>query len=109
MEDVEYFQAMPFSLAIPSHGVLVVHTGIVPGIPLAQQSLTDLINVRPPQHDPAHPATIVSMPRPKWAQHTTRAAGDMLWGLAYWHPATEWFLARASSFLAGTILSYTCI
>ncbi len=39
---------MPFSLAVPSHGVLVMHAGIVPGVPLAQQRLTDLINVRTP-------------------------------------------------------------
>jgi hypothetical protein len=37
---------MPFSLAIPSHGVLVAHAGIVPGVPLERQRLTDLINVR---------------------------------------------------------------
>ena len=47
-DDVGYFRAMPFSLAIPSHGVLVVHAGIVPGVPLAEQRLTDLINVRSP-------------------------------------------------------------
>ena len=44
-EDVGYFRRMPFSLAIPSHGVLVVHAGVVPGRPLRQQRLTDLINV----------------------------------------------------------------
>jgi hypothetical protein len=45
-EDVEYFRQMPFSLSIPSHGVLVVHAGIVPGVPLEQQKLNDLITVR---------------------------------------------------------------
>ncbi len=44
-EDVEYFRQMPFSLSIPSHGVLVVHAGIVPGTPLEDQLLDDLINV----------------------------------------------------------------
>lgn len=46
-DDVEYFRQMPFSLSIPSHGVLVVHAGIVPGRPLEDQLLDDLINVRP--------------------------------------------------------------
>ena len=45
-EDVEYFRQMPFSLSIPSHGVLVVHAGIVPGTPLEDQLLHDLIEVR---------------------------------------------------------------
>jgi hypothetical protein len=44
-EDVDYFRRMPFSLSIPSHGVLVVHAGIVPGTPLEDQLLDDLINV----------------------------------------------------------------
>ncbi len=39
---------MPFSLSIPSHGVLVAHAGIVPERPLEQQLLTDLINVSLP-------------------------------------------------------------
>ena len=51
-DDIAYFRAMPFSLAIPSHGVLVVHAGIVPNIPLEQQRLIDLINVRDYQITP---------------------------------------------------------
>ncbi|CAL8471900.1 g11442 [Coccomyxa elongata] len=45
-EDVEYFRQMPFSLSIPSHGVLVVHAGIVPGTPLEDHLLHDLIEMR---------------------------------------------------------------
>ena len=44
-QDVAYFQDMPFSLSIPSHGVLVVHAGIVPERPLEQQLLSNLLNV----------------------------------------------------------------
>lgn len=44
-EDAEYLRQMPFSLSIPSHGVLVVHAGIVPGTHLEDQLLDDLINV----------------------------------------------------------------
>lgn len=46
-QDVAYFRDMPFSLSIPSHGVLVVHAGIVPEKPLEEQLLSDMINVRP--------------------------------------------------------------
>ena len=45
-QDVAYFRDMPFSLCIPSHGVLVAHAGIVPEKPLEQQLLTDMLNVR---------------------------------------------------------------
>jgi len=50
-EDAQYFRQMPFSLSIPSHGVLVVHAGIVPGTGLEDQLLDDLINVSGPPLD----------------------------------------------------------
>ena len=39
-------QQTPFSLSIPSHGCIVAHAGLVPGVPLHQQQLYDLIEVR---------------------------------------------------------------
>jgi len=45
-EDIAYLADLPFSLALPSHGVLVVHAGLVPGVPLPRQSLHDLIEAR---------------------------------------------------------------
>ena len=44
--DVQYLADTPFSLSIPSHGVIVVHAGLVPGVPLEDQKLYDLIEVR---------------------------------------------------------------
>ncbi len=44
--DIQYLADLPFSLSVPSHGVLVVHAGLVPGIPLPRQSLYDLIEAR---------------------------------------------------------------
>ena len=44
-EDQAYLRALPFSLSIPSHGVLVVHAGLVPGVSLKAQQLEDLIEV----------------------------------------------------------------
>lgn len=43
--DAAYLQSMPFSLSIPSHGSIVTHAGMVPGVPLEQQRLFDLIEV----------------------------------------------------------------
>ena len=45
-EDIAYLAELPFSLSLPSHGVLVVHAGLVPGVPLQRQALYDLIEVR---------------------------------------------------------------
>ena len=44
-EDIAYLAELPFSLSLPSHGVLVVHAGLVPGVPLQRQALYDLIEV----------------------------------------------------------------
>lgn len=49
-EDVTYLQQMPFSLSIPSHGCVVTHAGMVPGTPLNEQQLFDLIEVKSPHH-----------------------------------------------------------
>ena len=42
-QDIAYMQSMPFSLSIPSHGCIVAHAGLVPGFPLQEQDLYDLI------------------------------------------------------------------
>lgn len=65
-EDVDYFRRMPFSLSIPSHGVLVVHAGIVPGTPLEDQLLDDLINV-----STLPPSVCTTTPMPHAATQST--------------------------------------
>ncbi|GAQ84639.1 hypothetical protein KFL_001980220 [Klebsormidium nitens] len=45
-QDVEWLHGLPFSLRIPSHNLLVVHAGLVPGIPLEQQDLGQLYTMR---------------------------------------------------------------
>ena len=44
--DVEWLQNLPYSLAIPALGVLVVHAGIDPGTPLANQSAEVMTTTR---------------------------------------------------------------
>ena len=44
-EDREYLHSLPFTLTLPSHGVVVVHAGFVPGVPVQQQSLEHMIEV----------------------------------------------------------------
>ena len=43
----EWLRQLPFSLSIPSLNLLVVHAGLIPGIPLKQQSLKTLTEVGP--------------------------------------------------------------
>ena len=45
-DDAAYLRSLPFTLSVPSHKVLVVHAGLVPGIPLEEQQLEDLIEVQ---------------------------------------------------------------
>ncbi|KAL3146662.1 hypothetical protein ABBQ32_000890 [Trebouxia sp. C0010 RCD-2024] len=42
----EWLRQLPFSLSIPSLDFLVVHAGLIPGIPLKQQSLKTLTELR---------------------------------------------------------------
>ncbi|GBG81780.1 hypothetical protein CBR_g33958 [Chara braunii] len=44
--DLEYLSSLPFSIRIPSHNALIVHAGMVPGVPLEEQDLSDLYKVR---------------------------------------------------------------
>jgi hypothetical protein len=48
MQDVEWRQleAMPLWLDLDTHGALVVHGGLLPGVPLESQSREDLLNLR---------------------------------------------------------------
>ncbi len=42
----EYLAALPAFLRLPEHGALVVHAGLVPGVPVEAQREQDLFNLR---------------------------------------------------------------
>ncbi|KAF6254526.1 Metallo-dependent phosphatase-like protein, partial [Scenedesmus sp. NREL 46B-D3] len=44
--DVQFLASMPFSLEVQGYDILVVHAGLVPGVPLQQQDLASLIKMR---------------------------------------------------------------
>jgi diadenosine tetraphosphatase ApaH/serine/threonine PP2A family protein phosphatase len=44
--DWSFLQSLPLYLRIPEHNVLVVHGGVVPGVPLAKQKPELLLNLR---------------------------------------------------------------
>ena len=45
-DDIHYLLELPYTISIPSHQALVVHAGLVPGLALESQILTDLTNMR---------------------------------------------------------------
>jgi len=44
--DFEWLCALPFWVRLPEHAAIVVHAGIVPGVPLEKQRHEDLLNMR---------------------------------------------------------------
>lgn len=45
-EDIEWLRELPYSIFIPSLNALVIHAGLIPGIPLELQSFNDLCTIR---------------------------------------------------------------
>lgn len=45
-DDIEWLKELPYSIAIPSWKTLCVHAGLVPGRPLLQQNIVDIITMR---------------------------------------------------------------
>ncbi len=45
-DDLAFLRELPYTLTLPRLGVIVVHAGLIPGIPLHQQSTTDMIWMR---------------------------------------------------------------
>lgn len=44
--DIMYLQELPYTISIPSFNALVVHAGLVPNVPLNEQTVTDMIIMR---------------------------------------------------------------
>ena len=45
-DDVDWLMNMPYTLTIPSHRAIVVHAGLVPGVPLTDQAIVDMYMMR---------------------------------------------------------------
>ena len=57
----EYLSSLPFSLQIPSYGIVVVHAGLVPGVSLLDQSLNDLYRMRDLRRDPNSGRQVITL------------------------------------------------
>jgi len=44
--DVEYLQNLPYTIRVPSFNVIIVHAGLVPGVPLDSQQPIDMTSMR---------------------------------------------------------------
>jgi hypothetical protein len=44
--DVAYISALPYTLSLPAYDAVVVHAGVVPGVPLESQHLADMYRMR---------------------------------------------------------------
>lgn len=45
-DDFQYLQELPYTLSVPSINSIIVHAGLVPGLPLERQSLEHLTHMR---------------------------------------------------------------
>lgn len=45
-EDEDFLQNLPFTISVPSFNVLVVHGGLLPGIPIEQQDPLGMMFIR---------------------------------------------------------------
>lgn len=45
-EDAEYLLRLPFTVSVPQFNVIVVHAGIVPGVPLKDQHQGTMYRIR---------------------------------------------------------------
>jgi len=45
-DDWRWLEALPYTVTIPDHGALVVHAGLVPGVPIDQQKPENMLQMR---------------------------------------------------------------
>jgi predicted phosphodiesterase len=45
-QEIQWYQGLPYSIRFPSREVLLVHAGLIPEVPLNQQSYDDLLHLK---------------------------------------------------------------
>ena len=45
-EDVQYLESLPYTISVPLYNVIVVHAGLVPGVPVNSQRPVDMTTMK---------------------------------------------------------------
>ncbi|TYZ65732.1 hypothetical protein PybrP1_011993 [[Pythium] brassicae (nom. inval.)] len=85
-EDVRFLEELPFTLTLPAQNAIVVHAGLVPGVPLHAQRPLDMYKMR--FIEPVDQDGGIDEPVREWAALETRAAAREAGQLFQW--ATQW-------------------
>lgn len=76
--DLAFLEGLPYSLALPQHGVLVVHAGLVPAVPLDAQLPADLFKIRDVRSaEPGAPLEGLEKPAEGSASWASRYEGEL--------------------------------
>ena len=81
-EELRWLFELPFTISIPSLSVCVVHAGLLPRLPLDQQSHDDMLHMRDVSYDP----TLAS-----WLSHKSAMEGTVPWASAWKGPPHVYF------------------
>lgn len=81
-DDLHWLFNLPFTLTIPSLKICVVHAGLVPQVPLSQQSLDCMIHIRDVSYNPL---------QSKWTWYKKTREGSTPWASAWEGPDHVYF------------------
>ena len=107
-EDLQWLFDLPFSLTIPSVGAIVVHAGLVPGVPLSEQSQFAMLHIR----DVSRRGDAAAG-SPEWMWHKKAAEGTVPWAGEWNGPEHVYFghdaIRRLQQYPHATGLDTGCV
>ena len=81
-EDLDWLYELPYTISIPSANMVVVHAGLLPQVPLTEQSFEHLIHLRNVSYDP-----VLST----WVGHRKILEGSIPWVSVWKGPQCVYF------------------
>lgn len=81
-EELEWLLELPYTISIPSKNMLIVHAGLVPGVPIEGQSTNDLIHI----HD-----LIMDEATSKWKGLKKKGPSSVPWASKWPGPTHVYF------------------
>lgn len=91
-EDVRFLEQLPFTLSLPNQNAIVVHAGLVPGVPLSEQRPIDMYKMRFLVKRPAQEDTTssVSSSSSQWTALETKKNLELVDNESIHLWATQW-------------------